>query len=119
MPDPSYTVYQSTARLIGARVELFPCDESGQPELDSIRPEQLQGARMLVICSPSNPTGVVLSREKLKLVLDFAEQHGLWLVIDRAYAEIVFESPCNGILSGAALSLPGALSPGTGASQLE
>ncbi|BEM02345.1 aminotransferase (plasmid) [Serratia marcescens] len=110
MPDPSYTVYQSSARLIGARVELFSCDQSGQPELASIRPEQLQGARMLVICSPGNPTGVELSPEKLKEVLDFAEQHELWVVIDRAYAEIVFKSPCNGVLSGAALPLPGALS---------
>lgn len=110
MPDPSYTVYQSSARLIGARVELFSCDQSGQPELASIRPEQLQGARMLVICSPGNPTGVELSPEKLKEILDFAEQHELWVVIDRAYAEIVFKSPCNGVLSGAALPLPGALS---------
>ncbi|WP_392435836.1 pyridoxal phosphate-dependent aminotransferase (plasmid) [Yersinia sp. HM-2024] len=110
MPDPSYTVYQSSARLIGARVELFSCDQSGQPELASIRPEQLQGARMLVICSPGNPTGVELSPEKLKEVLDFAEQHDLWVVIDRAYAEITFKSPCNGVLSGAALPLPGALS---------
>lgn len=110
MPDPSYTVYQSSALMIGARVELFSCDESGQPALDSIRPEQLQGARMLIICSPSNPTGVELSPEKLKLILDFAEQHELWVVIDRAYAEIVFESPRNGILNGAALPLPGALS---------
>ncbi|CND11885.1 aminotransferase [Yersinia intermedia] len=110
IPDPSYTVYQSSARLIGARVELFPCDESGQPDLDLIRTEQLQGARMLLIGSPSNPTGVELSLEKLKSILKFAEQHELWVVIDRAYAEIVFNSPCNGLLSGAALPLPGAMS---------
>lgn len=110
MADPSYTVYQSSALLIRARVELFSCDQLGQPDLASIRPEQLLGARMLVICSPGNPTGVELSPEKLKEVLDFAEQHDLWVVIDRAYAEIVFKSPYNGVLSGAALPLPGALS---------
>lgn len=61
MADPSYAVYQSCARLIGARVELFTCDERGQPQLGSLRAEQLAGARVLVICSPNNPTGVELS----------------------------------------------------------
>lgn len=109
MPDPSYTVYQSTARLLGARVELFACDPSGQPRLESIRAEQLQGARALVICSPSNPTGVALSPAKLAEVLDFAERHDLYVVIDRAYAEIAFEPPRDGVLGGAALPAPGAL----------
>ncbi len=109
MPDPSYTVYQSCARLIGARVELFACDELGQPVLGSIRSEQLKAARMLVICSPSNPTGVELSSSKLEEVLDFAQRHELWVIIDRAYAEITFEPPCNGLLGGAILPEPGAL----------
>ncbi|VTR59381.1 LL-diaminopimelate aminotransferase [Serratia fonticola] len=90
MPDPSYAVYQSCARLIGARVELFSCDTSGQPDLGSIRAEQLLGARMLVICSPSNPTGVELSPGKLQQIMDFAQRNALWVIIDRAYAEIVF-----------------------------
>ncbi|MGQ6551094.1 MULTISPECIES: pyridoxal phosphate-dependent aminotransferase [unclassified Serratia (in: enterobacteria)] len=110
MPEPSYTVYQSCARLIGAHVELFTCDELGQPALESIRSEQLQDARVIVICSPNNPTGVELSSSKLKSVLDFAERHGLWVVIDRAYAEIRFDQTPNSLLSGAALPASGALS---------
>lgn len=110
MPDPSYTVYQSCARLIGARVELFTCDELGQPKLESIRDEQLVGARVLVICSPSNPTGRELSPSKLQEVLDFAQRHALWVVIDRAYAEINFEIRRNGTLGGSALLEQGALS---------
>ncbi|CAO96208.1 pyridoxal phosphate-dependent aminotransferase [Erwinia tasmaniensis] len=110
MPDPCYTVYQSCARLIGARVERFTCDEFGQPDVSSVRPEQLQGARVLVICSPGNPTGVQLSADRLKQVLDFALENDLWLVIDRAYAEIAFTPARNGRLDGAALVEPGALS---------
>ncbi|WP_145579407.1 aminotransferase class I/II-fold pyridoxal phosphate-dependent enzyme, partial [Yersinia massiliensis] len=98
------------ARLIGARVELFACDELGQPKLESIRDEQLAGARVLVICSPSNPTGRELSPSKLQEVLDFAQRHALWVVIDRAYAEINFEFRCNGTLGGSALLGQGALS---------
>lgn len=109
MPDPCYTVYQSCARIIGARVELFPCNQAGQPELTSIRPEQLKGARVLVICSPGNPTGIELSEEKLKEVIAFAEKHNLWVIIDRAYAEIAFTSSFDGMLRGAALPAPGAM----------
>ncbi len=109
MPDPCYTVYQSCAQIIGARVELFPCSRDGQPELASIQPEQLKGARVLVICSPGNPTGVELSADKLNEVIEFAEKHDLWVIIDRAYAEISFTSSCGGMLSGAALPVPGAI----------
>lgn len=109
MTDPSYTVYQSCARLVGARVEFFGCDSDGQPDLDSIRAEQLQRARVLVICSPSNPTGVTLSTAKLEAILRFAERHDLWVVIDRAYAEIAFDPPQGTLRPGAALTLPGAM----------
>jgi len=109
MPDPSYTVYQSSARIIGARVELFPCNQEGQPEFTSIRPEQLKDARVLVICSPGNPTGIELSSDKLNEAMAFAERYDLWVIIDRAYAEIVLTPPIDGVLSGAALPLAGAM----------
>lgn len=110
MPNPSYTIYQSCARLIGARVELFPCDEAGQPDLSSITGEQLLRARLLVICSPGNPTGVSITNNSIREILEFAERHDLWVVVDRAYAEIDFLSLGNKKLSGAFLHLPGALS---------
>ncbi|MEZ9701107.1 pyridoxal phosphate-dependent aminotransferase [Vibrio sp. 10N.261.46.E12] len=109
MPDPSYTVYQSCAQLIGAKVEHFSCDELGQPDLNTIKPEQVKNARMMVVCSPNNPTGIALSPKVLKDILDFAEIHDLWVIVDRAYAEITPENS-DTLFNGAALPLPGALS---------
>lgn len=109
MPDPCYTVYQSCARMVGARVELFACDKEGQPDLSSVSAEQLKGARILVICSPGNPTGIALSPEKTRDILDFAQRHDLWVVIDRAYAEITFNTQDSRNADGAILPEPGAM----------
>lgn len=110
IPDPSYSVYQSCAQLVGAKVEFFLCDAHGQPDFNSIRSEQLVGARMLVICSPCNPTGISLSEQKTNEVVAFAQAHDLTLVIDRAYAEIVYdEMPVGTLLPGSVLTVPGAI----------
>src|SRR5581483_11673377 len=47
--------------------------------------------RAIVVNSPSNPTGAVASREALAAVLGLAARHGLWLISDECYEELVFD----------------------------
>lgn len=110
LPDPSYSVYSSCAELIGIDVESFPCDEAGQPDFKAINAQQLISARLLILCSPNNPTGIELTEQTLITAIAFCRRHQLILVLDRAYAEISAPpvNPSQG-LGGSALGYPGAL----------
>jgi aspartate aminotransferase len=47
--------------------------------------------RVLLITSPSNPTGWVMPPEQIKTVLDFARERGLWIIADEVYSRIVYD----------------------------
>lgn len=109
LPEVSYSVYKSCAERVGGHVEYFPCDARGQPDCSRITAQQLQRARILVVCSPNNPTGTLLSSEVLDQLVQFTARHQLCLVVDRAYAEIGHPGPLLGRRGGAALCRQGAL----------
>jgi aspartate aminotransferase len=46
---------------------------------------------MVVLCNPNNPTGTVYSAEELRVVAEFCREHGLFLVADEVYRELVFD----------------------------
>ena len=51
-----------------------------------------QYARMIILCNPCNPTGVVYGRDELDALGAIAAKHGLLVVVDEAYHRIVFDS---------------------------
>ena len=108
LPDPSYSVYQSCAEQAGAHVAYFSCDEQGQPDVSTITPQQLEHARLLVLCSPNNPTGKLLTAHALQRTLAFARRHSLKIILDRAYAELI-NAPASPTLQGSGLHLEGAM----------
>ena len=93
MPRPNWTSTAWIARLSGG-VPVF-CDLL--PELNyRWRLEQVEGAitprtKAILINSPHNPTGGLLTRQDLSGLLDLAERHKLWIIADEAYEDIVYE----------------------------
>ncbi|MEB3332138.1 MAG: pyridoxal phosphate-dependent aminotransferase [Synechococcaceae cyanobacterium] len=77
LPAPYWLSYPEMAHLAGASVRLIRCDAAGGFRLD---PQRLEGAitpasRLLVLNSPSNPTGMVLSREELEAIAEVLRRH--------------------------------------------
>lgn len=108
LPDPSYPVYAHTAALLGAEVVRIPTDEAGQPRLSTLDPATLSRAKVLVLCSPANPTGQLMTRQTLTRAIALAQQHGLHILVDRAYAEVIPPAERHRIAHSAAWPLPGA-----------
>ena len=54
---------------------------------------------MLVINTPSNPTGAVFTRETLEGLIRIAERHGLMIVSDEVYEDIVFDGTHSSVAS--------------------
>jgi len=92
IPDPGWPTFEAAALLARGRplrYRLSP--ESGfQPDLDEIE-VLAHDARVLVLNSPSNPTGAVLPRATLERILEIAARHDLLILSDEVYEEIVFD----------------------------
>lgn len=50
-------------------------------------------AKVLLICHPNNPDGIVLSHEQLTMLSQFCEKHDILIVADEVHADLVFEGP--------------------------
>ena len=93
LPSPYWTTYPECIKLAGGvSVEVF-ADES-QNYLVSV--EQLEKARtpktkVVLFCSPSNPTGSVYSTEQVKAIGDWALANGLWVVTDEIYEHLLYD----------------------------
>jgi aspartate/methionine/tyrosine aminotransferase len=93
LPSPYWTTYPECIKLAGGvSVEVF-ADES-QNYLVSV--EQLEKARtpktkVLLFCSPSNPTGSVYSPGQVKALGDWALANGLWVVTDEIYEHLLYD----------------------------
>ncbi|HTM38520.1 MAG TPA: aminotransferase class I/II-fold pyridoxal phosphate-dependent enzyme [Terriglobales bacterium] len=89
--SPFYENYAADAILCGAvpvHVELRPPEFSFDPE--ELRRAFAQGAKALVLCNPSNPSGKVFTREELLVIANFAEEFDAFVLTDEVYEHIVY-----------------------------
>ncbi len=92
IPDPGWPSFDMIVTLLRGRVLRYGlrADADYMPDLDEV--ERLAGqARVLVINTPSNPTGAVFPRDTLEGLVRIAERHGLVVVSDEVYEDIVFD----------------------------
>ncbi|HWH60594.1 MAG TPA: aminotransferase class I/II-fold pyridoxal phosphate-dependent enzyme [Terriglobales bacterium] len=90
--SPFYENYAADAILCGAvpiHVELRPPDFSFDP--DELRRAFAQGAKALVLCNPSNPSGKVFTREELLAIANLAGEFDAFVLTDEVYEHIVYE----------------------------
>jgi LL-diaminopimelate aminotransferase len=106
VPDPGYPVYRSSTIMAEGEpipVPLRP-ERGFLPDLDAIPVDAARRARILFLNYPNNPTGAVADLEFFARAVDFCRRHGLLLVHDNAYSEIVYD----GYRAPSVLQVPGA-----------
>jgi aspartate/methionine/tyrosine aminotransferase len=94
IPDPGWTTLVPMALAAGTNPVPYRLIRGGDGfALDVAAIEERLGprTRAVVVNSPGNPTGAVASRRALEDLLDLAGRHGIWLISDECYEEIVFE----------------------------
>ena len=93
LPAPYWTTYPEAIALAdGVPVEVF----AGADQDYKVTVEQLEAARterttVLVFVSPSNPTGSVYTPEETKAIGEWAVEHGIWIISDEIYQNLVYE----------------------------
>lgn len=95
VPEPMYVTYEAVIGASGATMVTVPLRGERRFHLD---PAELARAvtprtRAVLLTSPHNPTGAVLTREEVKAVGEVCRQHDLWLVSDEVYATLTYDVP--------------------------
>lgn len=92
VPDPGFPTYYSAIRFCGAVPVTVPLYESNQFRLnpDDLRKRITSKTRLIIINSPSNPTGAVMTPEEINEVARIAAEHDIYLLSDEIYARMVF-----------------------------
>ena len=93
IPEPFYPNYNTMTRTCGASITPIPTSpEEGYRYADREKIEALinEHTRAIMVTNPGNPTGVVLSDEEMKMLVDVAKKHDLFPIGDEAYREFVY-----------------------------
>lgn len=93
LPAPGYPLYRTLLAELGAVAGEYCLDEARGWALDPDRLEQAAGprARVMVLVSPSNPTGRVFTREELRQVVEFCRRRRLLLICDEVYDRLAYD----------------------------
>ncbi len=90
--DPCYDSYQPAIDLQGARAVHVPLRlPDFSVDWQRVRETITPRTRMIVVNSPHNPSGAVLSAADLEALAELARDHGLWVLSDEVYEHIVFD----------------------------
>ena len=98
-PDPSFPIYPSFTRGLGAKAVPYALREKNrfQPDMAEIAGKITPKTRMLIFNSPNNPTGTVFSDATLAQIAELAKKHDLWVIADEIYARILFHGEYKSI----------------------
>jgi len=88
-PDPGFVSYVSLATLADARPVSVPLTGTFHVDIEKAK-ELMDGARLFILNSPSNPTGAVESRESIKALVEYADDKGVTVVSDEVYEHFIY-----------------------------
>ena len=93
IPAPYWVSYPEMVKLAGATPRAVLCDDSTGFKLT---PAQLEAAltprtRLLILCSPSNPTGAVYTRAELQALAEVCVRRNLYVLSDEMYEHLIYD----------------------------
>ncbi|MGQ4532278.1 pyridoxal phosphate-dependent aminotransferase [Dermabacteraceae bacterium P13138] len=93
VPAPDYPLWTACVSLAGGRAVHYRCDEENHwwPDLADIETKISPRTKALVIINPNNPTGAVYPKHVLEGMIGLARKHGLLLLSDEIYDQILYD----------------------------
>lgn len=88
--DPSFLSYAELTRLVGARPVSVPLDENLRMAPEAIQERISDKTRMIIINSPSNPTGSVQTKEQMRAIAEIADDEDVALLSDEVYEHFIY-----------------------------
>ena len=100
-PNPSYPIYESAIKIAGATPVPLQLLEENDFAFDRKEFEKLvtEKTRLIIINSPGNPTGSILSQEDLEFIADIAKKNDIMVLSDEIYSRIIYGEEFRSIAS--------------------
>lgn len=100
-PNPGFPIYESVINFVGGTPVALPLWEENdfRFNLDEFRSLVTDRTRMIIINSPQNPTGGVLTREDVEVVAEVARKKNIMVLTDEVYKNIIYEGEHASIYS--------------------
>ncbi|MGF1737528.1 histidinol-phosphate transaminase [Photobacterium satsumensis] len=93
---PTYGMYTISAQTFDVGTKTVPLTEEWQLDLEGIR-DNLEGVKLVFVCSPNNPTGNLIKRQDIETLLDMTQGKAL-VVVDEAYIDFCPEATTANML---------------------
>lgn len=105
LSDPGYSPYDSIVKIANAVPVYVPLNENDNWnfDLEALEKSITPKTKLIMFCTPSNPTGTIMSRENLEGLAQICIKHDLLVVSDEAYERVLYEDNVHTSLA----SLPG------------
>ena len=87
--DPAWVTFESAVKIAGGEPKWVKRLEEGM-EYESLKSAASKNTKMIIINSPNNPVGYVLSDNELKEIAEFAVDHDLLVLSDEIYEKIIY-----------------------------
>jgi aspartate aminotransferase len=91
-PEPSFPIYPSLIRMLGGEPVPFTLAEANdfQPDPDEIRAKATPHTKAIILNSPNNPTGTIVSDAVMSAIAETVVSRDLWMLSDEIYARITY-----------------------------
>ena len=98
-PNPGFPIYESVINFLeGKAIPLKLSEDKGFSfDIDDLKSLVSDKTKMLIINSPQNPTGGMLSAEDLDTIAELAVKHDFWVLSDEIYSKIIYEGTHDSI----------------------
>ena len=95
LPDPGWPNYEMAVSIVHGRPVFYNLRAENHflPDLDEIDRLVSPRTKLLLLCTPSNPTGQVYDETLMRELMALAQRHDLWVLSDEIYGQIVFDQP--------------------------
>jgi aspartate aminotransferase len=100
-PNPGFPIYESMINYIGAKAVPAPLLQENEFRMDVNDLKKLvnKKTRLIIVNSPQNPTGGVLTKEDLERIAELAQANDCWVLTDEVYSEILYDCDFHSIYS--------------------
>jgi aspartate aminotransferase len=91
IPDPGWVTYEACVGLAGGKVKRYACPDGKFIDVESLKNAVSKRTKLVIMGSPSNPTGMVASKAEAKAVADIVSDSSSYLLSDEIYECLVYE----------------------------